>query len=160
MPDSPVKGQPAPAFALPDAHGTIVSLEQFRGRNVVVYFYPKDMTSGCTREAVEFSALKNDFDQAETEIIGISADSPSRHATFIEKHELKVRLLADEERQAIEAYGVWVEKKMYGRTYMGIERATFLIDRNGRIAEVWRKVRLKGHVEAVLKSAVELSGKN
>ncbi len=159
MPDSPVTGQPAPAFSLPDAHGTPVSLDMFRGKNVVVYFYPKDMTSGCTREAVEFTALKADFEQAETEIIGISADSPSRHATFREKHDLDILLLSDEAHKAIEAYGVWVEKKMYGRTYMGIERATFLIDRSGLITQVWRKVRLKGHVEAVLKSAMELSGK-
>jgi peroxiredoxin Q/BCP len=160
MPDIPVTGQPAPAFALPDANGTVVRLDHFRGRNVVVYFYPRDMTSGCTREAVEFTALKKDFEQVETEIIGISADSPSRHATFRQKHDLKVLLLSDEERQAIEAYGVWVEKKMYGRTYMGIERASFLIDKNGLIIKVWRKVRLKGHVDAVLKSAVELAGKN
>lgn len=144
------EGDKAPPFALPRDGGEIVALTQFKGKPVVVYFYPKDDTSGCAREAIEFSAIIPAFHAAGAEVIGISPDSVKSHDKFRDKHGLKVLLLADEERQAIEAYGVWAEKKMYGRSYMGVERSTFLIDRNGKIARVWRNVKVPGHVEEVL----------
>lgn len=150
-------GQMAPDFTLPVDNGDSVSLSGLKGKNVVVFFYPKDLTSGCTKESIAFSEMKDEFAKANTHIIGISADSVARHAKFREKHELTVDLASDEEKQVIEAYGVWVEKSMYGRKYMGIERATFLIDSEGRIARIWHKVRVAGHVAAVLKAAQELN---
>ncbi len=146
-------GDQAPDFALPTDTSDMVKLSDLRGHNVVVYFYPKDMTSGCTKEAIAFSEHMDGFKAANTLVIGISADSIARHGKFREKHQLSITLASDEERKAIEAYGVWVEKNMYGRKYMGIERASFLVDSKGKIAKIWRKVRLKGHVEAVLKAA-------
>ncbi len=154
---APEAGDPAPDFELEtDTHGTI-RLSDFRGRKVVVYFYPKDNTSGCTQEAKDFSELLPEFEKADTVVIGISPDTVRKHANFRAKHDLKVILAADPERQAIEAYGVWKEKSMYGRKYMGVERSTFLIDREGRIARVWRKVKVKGHAEEVLEAARALS---
>lgn len=120
---------------------------------LVLYFYPKDDTSGCTREAIDFSGLIDDFDAAGVAVVGVSKDSAKKHASFIAKHDLKVRLVADETGALCEAYGTWVEKSLYGRKYMGIERATFLIGRDGRIAKVWRKVKVPGHAEAVLAAA-------
>ncbi len=153
---TPDVGGPAPDFELEtDTEGTI-RLSDFRGKKVVVYFYPKDNTSGCTQEAKDFSEKIPDFEKADTVIIGISPDSVRKHANFRAKHDLKVILAADPERKAIEAYDVWKEKSMYGRKYMGVERSTFLIDRDGRIARVWRKVRVKGHADEVLKAAQEL----
>ena len=153
---TPDVGDPAPDFELEtDTEGTI-RLSDFRGRKVVVYFYPKDNTSGCTQEAKDFSEKIAEFEKADTVIIGISPDSVRKHANFRAKHDLKVILAADPERKAIEAYDVWKEKSMYGRKYMGVERSTFLIDRDGRIARVWRKVRVKGHADEVLKAAQEL----
>ena len=153
---TPDVGDPAPDFELEtDTEGTI-RLSDFRGKKVVVYFYPKDNTSGCTQEAKDFSEKISDFEKADTIIIGISPDSVRKHANFRAKHDLKVILAADPERKAIEAYDVWKEKSMYGRKYMGVERSTFLIDRDGRIARVWRKVRVKGHADEVLKAAQEL----
>jgi peroxiredoxin Q/BCP len=150
-------GDLAPDFELEtDTHGTI-RLSDFRGRKVVVYFYPKDNTSGCTREAQDFSELLDEFEKADTVVIGISPDTVRKHANFREKHGLKVILAADPERKAIEAYGVWKEKSMYGRKYMGVERSTFLIDRDGRIARVWRKVKVKDHAREVLDAARELA---
>jgi len=146
-------GNQAPDFILPTDTKGKVRLSDLQGHNVVVYFYPKDLTSGCTREAIAFSEHMEDFKTANTLIIGISADSVARHEKFREKHQLSIVLASDEERKIIEAYGVWVEKNMYGRKYMGIERASFLIDNKGKISQIWRKVRLKGHVEAVLKAA-------
>lgn len=145
-------GDKAPQFELPAGGGGVVRLSDFAGKPVVVYFYPKDDTTGCTAEAIDFSRLKPEFEKAGAVVIGISPDSAKKHDKFKSKHELTVALAADEERKAIEAYGVWVEKQMYGRSYMGVERATFLIGRDGRISQIWRKVRVKGHAEAVLEA--------
>lgn len=147
------EGDMAPDFSLPTDSGGNASLSAVKGRKAVVYFYPKDDTSGCTKEAIAFTGLKGAFDEAETDIIGISADSVARHDKFKAKHALAVTLASDESRAAIEAYGVWVEKSMYGRKYMGIDRSTFLIDRDGRIARIWRKVKVAGHAEEVLEAA-------
>ncbi len=144
------EGDPAPDFALPDAEGTIVRLSGLKGRPAVVYFYPKDDTSGCTKEAIDFTELKPEFDRLGAEIIGISPDSVKLHAKFRGKHNLKVTLLADEEKAAIQAYGVWTQKKMYGRSYMGVERSTFLIGRDGNILMCWRGVKVPGHAAEVL----------
>lgn len=146
------EGDAAPGFELPRDGGGSVSLDQFRGKPVVLYFYPKDDTSGCTKEAVNFSALADQFAAAGAEIIGVSPDPVKSHDKFKAKHDLSVTLVSDENKQAIEAYGVWAEKKMYGKTYMGVERSTFLIDADGKIAKVWRKVKVPGHAEAVLES--------
>lgn len=143
-------GDKAPDFSLPtDSTGTF-TLSEHKGKNIVLFFYPKDDTSGCTVENIDFTALKPEFDKLNTILVGISADSIKRHENFRKKHELDVILVSDPEKEAIEKYGVWVEKQMYGRTYFGIERATFLIDENGKIAHVWRKVRAKEHAAAVL----------
>ncbi len=149
-------GDQAPDFTLATDTKGEVKLSDFKGRNVVVYFYPKDLTSGCTKEAIGFSESLEDFAAANTVIIGISADPVARHEKFRAKHDLTIILGSDEECEIIGVYGVWVEKNMYGRKYMGIERASFLIDNKGKIAQIWRKVRLKGHVEAVLKAAQQL----
>lgn len=144
------EGKKAPDFELPDADGKTVRLSKLKGAPVVVYFYPKDDTSGCTAEAKGFTCLIDKFRKAGAEVIGISPDSPEKHRKFREKYDLGVRLLADEERKAAEAYGVWVEKSMYGRRYMGVERSTFLIDEKGKVARSWRKVKVPGHAEEVL----------
>lgn len=148
----PAPGAPAPAFELQSESG-LLSLSGFAGKAVVLYFYPKDDTSGCTREAQDFSALADDFAAANTAIVGVSPDSVASHAKFRTKHDLKVQLASDEAKNVLEAYGVWVQKSMYGRTYMGVERTTFLIDPAGRIAQVWHKVKVAGHAEAVLAAA-------
>ena len=147
------EGDKAPAFSLPANGGKTVALSDFKGRKLVVYFYPKDNTPGCTTEAIDFTAALADFGKAGTDIVGVSADSVKKHENFIAKHDLGITLLADEEQKMLNDYGVWVEKSMYGRKFMGIERATFLIDENGKIARIWRKVKVKGHVEAVLQAA-------
>ncbi|NVJ99364.1 MAG: thioredoxin-dependent thiol peroxidase [Alphaproteobacteria bacterium] len=146
-------GDKAPDFTLPFDSGETMSLSDFAGQTVVLYFYPKDSTPGCTTEAKDFTAMKADFEAAGAVVIGMSKDSVKRHDNFISKQELKVRLASDEDGKTIEAYGVWVQKKLYGREYMGIERATFLIDGAGIIREIWRKVKVKGHAEAVLEAA-------
>jgi thioredoxin-dependent peroxiredoxin len=146
------EGMAAPDFELPDADGKTVKLSALRGKPVVVYFYPKDDTSGCTAEAKDFTCIADDFRKAGAEVLGISPDSPASHRKFQAKYELGVRLLSDEARSAAEAYGVWVEKSMYGRKYMGVERATFLIDKAGKIARSWPKVKVPGHAEAVLEA--------
>jgi peroxiredoxin Q/BCP len=151
-------GMTPPDFELPDGDGTMVKLSALRGRPVVVYFYPKDDTAGCTAEAKDFTCLAQDFRDAGAELLGISPDSPASHRKFQEKHALDVRLLADEARSAAEAYGVWVEKQMYGRTYMGVERATFLIDTTGKVARVWRNVRVPGHADEVLAAVRAMKG--
>lgn len=143
-------GKKAPDFSLLDDAGEKVRLAKLKGRPVVVYFYPKDDTSGCTQEAKDFTCLADDFAAAGAELVGISPDSPTKHQKFKAKHELSIRLLADEEKEAAQAYGVWVEKSMYGRKYMGIERSTFLIDANGKVVKSWRKVKVPGHAEEVL----------
>ncbi|ASV85391.1 redoxin family protein [Ochrobactrum quorumnocens] len=148
----PQVGDLAPDFTLPSDSDTI-TLSSLKGKPVVLYFYPKDDTSGCTKEAIAFSQLKPEFDKIGARVIGLSPDSAEKHAKFRKKHELTVDLAADEDRTALEAYGVWVEKSMYGRKYMGVERATFLIDVEGRIAHVWEKVKVAGHAEVVLEVA-------
>jgi len=149
-------GKLAPDFELPTDSGKPIKLAKLRGKPVVVYFYPKDDTSGCTREAKDFSSLAGEFKRAGVEVIGISPDSPESHAKFRKKHDLSIHLAADEDKRAAMAYGVWVEKSMYGRTYMGIERSTFLIDAKGRVAQAWRKVKVPGHAEEVLIAAKAL----
>jgi peroxiredoxin Q/BCP len=149
----PDVGDKAPAFDLPGAGGGSLSLAAARGRKTLLYFYPKDDTSGCTKEAIDFTALKKDFDKANTEVIGVSPDPVKSHDKFKTKHELAVALASDEARSVIEAYGVWVEKSLYGRKYMGVERATFLIGADGVIKKVWRKVKVPGHAAAALEAA-------
>lgn len=151
-----LEGKTAPEIELPGNGGAHVSLQALRGNPVVVYFYPKDDTSGCTKEAIAFTALKPDFDRAGVSIIGISPDSVKKHDKFIEKHELAITLAADEEKDVAQAYGVWVEKSMYGKKYMGVERSTFLVAADGTIAKEWRKVKVPGHAEAVLDAAKAL----
>ncbi|MBN8244666.1 peroxiredoxin [Nitratireductor aquimarinus] len=152
----PVKGSEAPDFVLPADGGSEVRLSDFRGKTVVLFFYPKDNTSGCTVEAIDFTALKPEFDVVDTVVLGMSPDSPKSHDKFKTKHGLTVGLVSDQEKETLQAYGVWVEKSMYGRKYMGVERSTFLIDPEGRIAEVWRKVKVPGHAQAVLEAAKKL----
>jgi peroxiredoxin Q/BCP len=144
------EGDPAPGFALPTDGGGETRLADLKGKPVVVYFYPKDDTSGCTAEAIAFSGLKPEFDEADAVVIGVSPDSAAAHDKFKAKYNLAVALAADPGRSAIEAYGVWKEKSMYGRKYFGVERSTFLIGRDGRIAKVWRKVKVPSHAEQVL----------
>ena len=149
-------GAPAPDFSLPADGGGEVSLAGLRGKPVVLFFYPKDDTEGCTVENIAFSALIGDFTAAGVAVLGISPDPVRKHDRFKAKHDLKVRLLSDEDHHVLEAYGVWKQKSMYGRTYMGVERTTFLIDKDGKIAEIWPKVKVAGHAEAVLARAKEL----
>lgn len=146
-------GDVAPQFDLPRAGGGSLSLAALRGKPVVLYFYPQDDTTSCTNEAIGFSQLKPEFERAGAVVIGLSPDSVKKHDKFKAKHDLTVDLVADEERKVIEAYRLWVEKTMYGRKYMGVERATFLIGKDGRIARIWRQVRVKGHAEEVLEAA-------
>ncbi|MDR7031864.1 peroxiredoxin [Mesorhizobium sp. BE184] len=150
-------GDPAPLFDLPRDGGRSLRLADFAGRPVVLYFYPQDDTSSCTNEAISFSQLKPDFEKAGATVIGLSPDSAKKHDKFKAKHGLTVALAADEDRKVVEAYRLWVEKQMYGRKYMGVERATFLIGADGRIVQIWRKVRVKGHAEAVLEAVRALS---
>mgnify|MGYP003382119594 FL=1 len=145
-------GSPAPDFSLPDETGAPVSLSSLKGKKVVLYFYPKDDTSGCTIEAKDFSCLVDDFAKEGAVVIGMSPDSAKSHGKFLAKHELKVSLVADEDKSAIQAYGVWAEKSMYGRKYMGVERSTFLIGEDGKILEIWKGVKVPGHAEAVLEA--------
>ncbi len=142
--------QKAPDFKLADETGNNLSLNDFSGKNIVLYFYPKDNTPGCTTESIGFSALKDQFENLNTIIIGASKDSVKSHQNFITKQNLSVKLLADTEGSLCEDYTVWTLKKLYGREYMGIERATFLIGTDGLIKNIWRKVKVKGHVEEVL----------
>lgn len=151
------EGMQAPSFTLPDQNGNPVSLEDFKGEKyTVLYFYPKDMTPGCTTQACDFRDAEEDFSDLNAVILGVSADSKERHTKFIEKHGLPFTLLADEEKEVCEQYGVWVQKKMYGKEFMGIERTTFLIDPTGTIIKEWRKVKVKNHIEEVLKTLKEL----
>jgi len=143
----------APAFTLPATDGREITLDKFKGRKLVLYFYPKDDTSGCTLEAQDFQSLRQDFAAADTEIVGVSPDSLKSHDKFRAKHRLDFTLASDEAKAMLEAYGVWVEKSMYGRKYMGVERTTVLVDRDGRIARVWNKVKVPGHAKEVLEAA-------
>jgi peroxiredoxin Q/BCP len=149
-------GDLAPDFDLPADGGKRFRLAALRGRPVARYFYPKDDTEGCTIEAREFSALRSDFERAGAGVVGISPDSPGSHDRFKCKFEIDLSLASDEDHAVAEAYGVWVEKSMYGRTFMGVERATFLISDRGRIARIWRKVRPKGHAAEVLAALAEV----
>ncbi len=149
-------GDLAPNFNMPTDGGAGVELSALLGKNIVLYFYPKDDTPGCTTEAIDFSTLIADFDAANSVVIGVSKDTVAKHDKFKAKHELKIVLGSDEEGKVLEAYGVWVLKKLYGREYMGIERATFLIDSQGKIAQIWRKVKVKGHAQAVLDAVQSL----
>lgn len=146
-------GTPAPDFTLPRDGGGEIALSALRGRKVVLYFYPKDDTPGCTTEALDFTARAADFAAANTMVIGISKDSVKKHEKFVAKHGLGIALASDELGQTCEDYGVWVEKSMYGKTYLGIERSTFLIDAAGKVVQVWRKVTVKGHADEVLAAA-------
>ena len=147
------KGTKAPLFALEDQDGRTVALEDYLGKRVVLYFYPKDDTSGCTREAVDFSALVDDFGKAGAVVVGVSPDPVATHDRFKTKHDLAIGLASDKEKAVLQAYGVWKEKSMYGRKFMGVERSTFLIDGNGVIRRIWRKVKVAGHAEEVLQAA-------
>ena len=149
-------GTQAPDFTLPRDGGDAITLSALQPKAVVLYFYPKDDTPGCTKEAIAFTDHLAAFDVAGAVIVGVSKDPVAKHDKFITKHALKVALVSDEESDVCERYGVWVEKNMYGKKYMGIERATFLIDGSGKIAQVWRKVKVPGHVEAVLEAAQAL----
>lgn len=150
------KGDKAPDFTLPEDSRTALTLSDMAGKPVVVYFYPKDDTSGCTKEALDFSALLAQFDRLGIMVIGISPDSVEKHKKFRSKHELGVKLLADEDKAVLSAYSVWVEKSMYGKKYMGVERTTLLIDAEGKIAEIWHKVKVPGHAQTVLEAAKAL----
>jgi thioredoxin-dependent peroxiredoxin len=145
-------GDVAPDFLLADQSGKEISLSSLKGKNVVLYFYPKDDTSGCTIEAKEFSSLIEEFAKENTVVLGMSPDGNKSHAKFATKYDLKVTLVSDEDKSALEAYGVWVEKSMYGKKYMGVERSTFLIGPEGTIKNLWRKVSAPGHANAVLEA--------
>ena len=145
------EGNKAPAFTLPDDQGNKVSLKDFLGKKVVLYFYPKDMTSGCTQEACDFRDAFPEFEKLDAVILGVSPDPVARHQKFKEKYDLPFRLLSDEEKKVLEKYGVWQEKSMYGRKYMGVVRTTVVIDEKGRIMKIFPKVKVKGHVEEVKK---------
>jgi len=150
------EGAIAPDFDLPTENGGHVSLSELKGRPVVLYFYPQDNTETCTIEAIDFSAAAKDFRAAGATVVGISPDSLKSHERFRKKHGLGITLASDVDRKVINRYGLWIEKSMFGRTFMGVERATFLIDPAGRIGRMWRKVRVKGHVQDVLAAVRDL----
>ena len=148
--DMPAEGQAAPDFTLPDATGNEVSLRDLRGKTVILYFYPKDDTPGCTKQACSFRDYNPEIAAAGAEVLGVSADPPKSHVKFAEKYELPFRLLSDEQKQVVQDYGVWKEKQNYGRTYMGVERTTFAIAPDGKVAKVWKRVKPDGHGKQVL----------
>lgn len=143
-------GQPVPDFRLPASNGKNVALSDFKGKKVVIYFYPKDMTPGCTTEACDFRDLNSQFGDDNTAVLGISPDDLKSHDKFIKKHDLPFLLLSDSDHEVAEMFGVWKQKNNFGREYMGIERSTFVVDEAGTLANEWRKVKVKGHVEEVL----------
>lgn len=147
------EGSPAPDFDLPRDGGGTLSLKSLTGKPVVLYFYPKDDTSGCTVEANDFTALSPEFGKIGVSVVGMSPDSPKSHDKFKKKYDLDVVLVSDEDKKALQAYGVWVEKSMYGRKYMGVERSTFLIGADGKLKKVWRNVKVPGHAQEVLEAA-------
>ena len=149
-------GDIAPEFCLKDSSDKDVCLNDFKGKYVILYFYPKDNTSGCTREAIDFTEHLEEIHKMGAEVIGISPDSVKIHVNFISKHGLKVILLSDPEKKVLNDYGAWQLKKMYGREYMGVVRSTYLIDKNGKILHIWPKVRVKGHVENVIEKLKEV----
>ena len=156
MSATPNVGDKAPDFSMPADGGGDVKLSDLKGMKVVLYFYPKDDTPGCTKEAIAFTDNAGKFDKAGAVVVGVSKDSVAKHDKFKKKHDLRVTLGADEDGKVCEAYGVWVEKSMYGKKYMGIERSTFLIDGKGVVREAWRKVKVPGHAEEVLKAVEAL----
>ena len=155
MSNHPEVGKKAPKFKMPANGGSDVALADFAGKHLVLYFYPKDDTPGCTKEAIAFSEHLEEFKNAGAEIVGVSKDTVAKHEKFVDKHGLKVTLASDEDGKVCEAYGVWVEKNMYGRKYMGIQRATFLIGPDSKIKKVWPKVKVAGHAEDVLSSILD-----
>ncbi|MHB8931477.1 MAG: thioredoxin-dependent thiol peroxidase [Melioribacteraceae bacterium] len=144
-------GKKAPAFSLKDENGKNVSLNDFKGKKVVLYFYPKDMTSGCTKEACDFRDALPNFRKIKAVVLGVSIDSTASHKKFADKYDLPFTLLSDEKKEVVEKYGVWKEKSMYGKKYMGIERTTFIIDEEGKIQNIFPKVKVDGHVNEVMK---------
>ena len=154
----PEIGKTAPAFSGTTENGEKIRLSQHKGKNVVLYFYPKDNTPGCTVEAKEFRDMQDELNCANAAVIGVSPDGPESHSKFIDRFDLNFTLVADEDHKIAEKYGVWVEKNMYGKKFMGIQRATFLINPKGKISHVWPKVRAAGHAEQVLKTLAELDG--
>lgn len=153
----PAIGAAAPSFSLPGSNGRTYALSHYAGKALVLYFYPKDDTSGCTLEGIEFTALKSAFAAAGAEILGVSPDSPKKHDKFCAKHGLGIDLASDEDHALLEAVGIWVEKSMYGRKYMGVERTTLLIDGAGIVRGVWSKVSVPGHAQEVLDAVKKLS---
>lgn len=153
-------GDLAPEFCLPDKDENKVCLKDFKGKNVILYFYPKDNTPGCTTEAIGFSSILKDFQNLDAVVIGVSPDSASSHAKFIEKKKLKIILLSDEDKEILKAYGVWTLKNFRGKTYMGVNRSTFLLDVYGKIAHIWPKVSVKGHPEDVKNKLYEILSKD
>jgi thioredoxin-dependent peroxiredoxin len=149
-------GDTAPSFTVTNQHGVQQSSADYVGKHIILYFYPKDDTPGCTTEAKDFSTLKDEFSALGAVVVGVSKDSAEKHAKFIAKHDLAVELLADEAGDMCDAYGTWVEKSMYGKKYMGIERATYLIDNKGIIRGIWRNVKVKDHAADVLKAVKAL----
>lgn len=144
------KGEPAPAFCLKDKEGAEVCLNDFKGRHIVLYFYPKDGSKVCTQQAKDFNDAKHKFDQMNVEIIGVSPDPPSSHSKFADKNSLNIRLLSDEDSDVSESYGVWQKKSMYGKEFMGVVRSTFVIGPDGMVMEAWYKVKVPDHVDMVL----------
>lgn len=142
-------GEPAPDFELPDTDGNLVKLSDFRGKKVILYFYPKDNTPGCTREACDFRDALPQFEEVNAVILGVSSDGAKSHDKFRSKYDLPFILLSDTDREVADKYGVWKKKKLYGKTFLGIERSTFIIDEQGRLTEEMRKVKVAGHVDAV-----------
>ena len=153
------EGDPVPDVQLEGMEGQPISPADFRGQKLVIYFYPKDDTSGCTREAQDFTALADEFQGAGTWILGVSKDDAKKHRKFVDKYELRIPLATDPDGSVCEAFGTWVQKSMYGRKYMGIERATFLVDQDGVIQRIWRNVKVPGHAEEVLAAAQALKGR-
>jgi peroxiredoxin Q/BCP len=143
-------GDKAPTFSLPTGDGKTLALKDLKGKKVVLYFYPKDNTSGCTKEACSFQENSSAVKKKKAIVLGVSADSPSSHAKFATKYDVSFPLLSDEKKEVLKAYGVWKEKSMYGRKYMGIERTTFIIDEDGKIAQIFPRVKVDGHTEEVL----------
>ena len=149
-----------PTFVLPLSDDTLLNSKELKKKLYIIYFYPKDNTPGCTNEAKDFSSFVEKYKKLDVDVIGVSKDSIKKHLNFIEKQSLKIKLASDETGEVIESFGVWVEKKMYGRSYMGIERSTFIVSRNGKILEVFRKVKVKNHAQLVLERVQEILSSN